>query len=282
MRRLLLAPLRFALRAASIVRKAHATPSGWVLLRAWLSLNLRPERSRKEELSIPLGGGRRLYGRNWDELDFLFDEIFLADEYFVDLPSSSPVILDCGANIGSATVYLKLRFPGATITAFEPNPSCVRMLERNVSQNGFTGVTIIPAGCGRSSGVASLNFDTRFSVSGSLNATRSEFTEAVDVALVKLSDYITTTIDLLKLDVEGAEWEVIADLRESGKLAVVDRMIIEYHHLAGGETSRFGEFLSMLESEGFEYAVGAPLRPGKRFAGVFQDIMVYAERRRGA
>jgi FkbM family methyltransferase len=50
------------------------------------------------------------------------------------------VILDCGANIGMATLFFKWLYPNARIDAFEPDPKTFQLLENNVKQNHLTNV----------------------------------------------------------------------------------------------------------------------------------------------
>jgi hypothetical protein len=81
-------------------------------------------------------------------------------------------------------------------------------------------------------------------------------------------------VDLLKLDVEGAEHEVLEDLMSSGSLARVERMAIEYHHHLAPGDDRLAGFLNRLEASGFTYLLEAGPKPGD--PGQFQDIMIHA------
>ena len=49
-----------------------------------------------------------------------WDDLFVRDVMRVAFTTSEPRILDGGANIGLASLYFATRFPGARITAFEP------------------------------------------------------------------------------------------------------------------------------------------------------------------
>jgi len=102
----------------------------------------------------------------------------------------------------------------------------------------------------------------------------------ITVEARRLSEFINAPVDLLKLDVEGAEAKVIADLLESGKLDFVHQMIVEYHHNIPNETPRLGSFLSNLESAGWDYQVN-----GRFFSAlarnVFQDVLIHAYQRDG-
>jgi len=74
------------------------------------------------------------------------------------------------------------------------------------------------------------------------------------------------------MDVEGAELDVMTDLKSSGKLSLVRRMVIEYHHRMGPGVLP-GRFPGTFGEEGFEYQIaGAGCDPITR-QGVFQDIL---------
>jgi hypothetical protein len=99
----------------------------------------------------------------------------------------------------------------------------------------------------------------------------------ITVEARRLSSFITGPVDLLKLDVEGAEHRVICDLIKSGKIAHLRRMIIEYHHHIADEPPQFGNFLTMLESNGWNYQLNSWSFPlSKR--SMYQDVIVYAYR----
>ena len=81
-----------------------------------------------------------------DETTFvnLVDEVFVRRPYSFPARRADPLIIDCGANIGLATLFFKAAYPAARILAFEPDPTLFRVLERNIQRNGLQGVTAIP------------------------------------------------------------------------------------------------------------------------------------------
>jgi hypothetical protein len=95
----------------------------------------------------------------------------------------------------------------------------------------------------------------------------------------RLSDYIEGPIDLLKLDVEGAEDRVICDLAQSGKLRWIRQVIVEYHHNMPGQQSKLADFLRTLENCGMPYQISRSTTSSSvTQRNLFQDIMVYASR----
>jgi hypothetical protein len=79
----------------------------------------------------------------------------------------------------------------------------------------------------------------------------------------------------LKIDVEGSEIVAFAELEASGKMALIRRMFIEYHHHLPNETNRLSTFLDRLERSGFDYELAASMPRG---SGDFQDVLIRAKR----
>jgi hypothetical protein len=69
---------------------------------------------------------------------------------------------------------------------------------------------------------------------------------------VRLSSYLDEPVDFLKINIEGAEWEALAD--SGDRLQLVNEMVIEYHHLPGLPRT-LHDILSLLHRQGFEYLV---------------------------
>jgi hypothetical protein len=99
------------------------------------------------------------------------------------------------------------------------------------------------------------------------------------VEALLLSKHIDEEVDFLKIDIEGAELEVVEELSNARKLSYVKQMAIEYHHHIVSEADTFSRMLSVLEDAGFGYQIESNLgRPFKR--DQFQDILVYAYRKK--
>jgi FkbM family methyltransferase len=207
-------------------------------------------------------------------------EIFLKAEYFFQAQNDSPVILDCGANIGLATLFFKRLYPKAFVHAFEADPATADVLSQNVKRNALQNVTVHNLLLSDHAGVD--KFYVAEGTPGSLMMSASSSrlaSEAREISVnsAKLSEYIDGPIDFLKLDVEGSEFVVMNDLIASGKIAQIEQMMIEYHHRMGNEASRFGGFLQQLEDAGFEYQIdGSFDRTAAN--GQFQDILIKAYR----
>ena len=69
-------------------------------------------------------------------LNHLYREIFARQQYYFRAETESPLILDCGANLGMASLYFKWLYPKARVRAFEPDPSTFELLKQNLARNG--------------------------------------------------------------------------------------------------------------------------------------------------
>lgn len=74
-------------------------------------------------------------------LRLLYDEIFAREEYLFESSTPQPVIFDCGANIGMATLFFKWLYPESTVMSFEADPTTFGVLKHNIQQNHLQGVT---------------------------------------------------------------------------------------------------------------------------------------------
>ncbi|HXM64716.1 MAG TPA: FkbM family methyltransferase [Terriglobales bacterium] len=208
----------------------------------------------------------------------LYREIFVRQHYYFRANSESPVILDCGANMGMATLYFKWLYPKARIEAFEPDPTTFAVLKRNVDQNQLRDVVVHNCALWLENGEIEFFVDHTTPGSPLMSTDRSRLKgKAIQVQSRRLSDFISGPIDFLKLDVEGSEHRVLCDLLSSGKAQFIRQMVVEYHHHIGDERSCMADFLAQLERAGFDYQIHASLFPVTS-KGIFQDMLIGAYR----
>ena len=209
-------------------------------------------------------------------MHFLFSEVFLSGGYRFDCDRPDPTVVDGGANIGFATLYFKRLFPEAVVHSFEANPGAFRFLEQNVRDNNLSDVHLHCNALWSHDGEIDffVNGDTGM-LRGSVRADRGGGTRVI-VNAVRLSQLISQLdrVDAVKLDVEGAEHEILGELLSSGLLARPERYLIEYHHQIGGDRPHLAEFLRPLEEAGYRYHVAATMQRVDHF----QDILIHAVR----
>lgn len=173
-----------------------------------------------------------MHGTNHQELVGLKKEIFGEMRYSVDLESDTPRIIDGGAHIGLATLFFKSMWPKARITCVEPLPENRQYLEYNLWENHFDDVEIIPAALAEQAGERRLYFDEshdRWYSTASFNEgawNHEQQSSSIKVPTISLDSLITEPIDILKLDIEGAEEIVMSSCH---KLNQIKNVIIELH-----------------------------------------------------
>ena len=226
--------------------------------------------------------GLTLHFGSYDQFVHTFDEVFAKGSYAITLPNPRPTIVDCGANLGLSVLYFKHRFPDATIVAFEPEEANYALLNKNIIANALTDLTCHRIALGGEDGSAV--FHTEPSKTGSVMGTvgapsaRPHLTATQTVPVKRLSSYLETPVDLLKLDIEGSEGAVLSDLAKSGKLGFVNRMIVEYHHHLGVDQLSLAETLTLIEGAGFDFQIATPDHSIAVEQAYFEDVLIYAYR----
>jgi FkbM family methyltransferase len=269
-----------ALRGITAIRSAPKDMRAALAMfygRFLIAKSVRRLRGSNEHLVSASLCGYRLYGHELALL-FLVEEIFLENSYDVGPLSASPVIIDCGANIGLASLYFAIRYPGARITAYEPEPAAFALLEKNTAK--LAGVVCKNVALGKADGL--IEFYVVASIPGELRVSglreRLPSGESIAVECVRLSSVLPPHVDLLKMDVEGMEWDVLDDLEAANALGSIDHLVIEYHHHLPLDRDDLGTFLQRLERLGFGYQVSA--RPSQGLLEArYQDVMVHAYRK---
>ncbi len=253
----------------------RALSISWDYARLQLAAALTERRAPGAKITTRVAGWR-VTAWGYGAFSAHFGSKFIDREYWFATDAERPFVIDCGANIGTATLFFKTLFPTADIVAFEPDPRAFEALQANVRDNHLANVAIHQAAVGGTDGRAALYVGPALPGTGqaSLYApTQRVGTTEVDV--VRVSRFIDRQVDFLKIDIEGAEMDVLRDLAETGKLAFVRQMVIEYHHHMRPDEDRISELFRLLEDAGFGYVIRVPRRPPYR-RSVYQDILVYA------
>lgn len=211
------------------------------------------ERLRKQPRYTP--GATTLFGRPLEYVDsssyfFLHEEIFKEEVYAFNTANPSPRIIDGGANIGLGVIYFKRRFPDSQITAFEADPAVAQVLKRNLQAHRLGDVEVRAEALW--SREEELAFESEGADGGRLTSANNR---TVKIPAVALSRFLDEPVDFLKLDIEGAEFEVLQSCR--GRLGNVEKAFVEYHSRAE-ESQQLPDLLALLRDEGFRCFVTAP------------------------
>jgi FkbM family methyltransferase len=218
---------------------------------------------------------------NYGALRYLFAEIFLNQAYRFHTAKRTPFIIDCGANIGMSVFYFKTIYPGARVLAFEPDDDAFSCLDANIGKNNLTVVRALKKAVSATEGMVDFYYDEQSPGDLKMSTIRDRMPkQKKTVHAVRLSTYIDKDepVDFLKLDVEGAEKDVIEDLNEQGKLDCINQIAIEYHHHIYRDQDNLSEVLRILETAGFGYQIESSFsRPYQAYK--FQNILIYAYRK---
>ena len=186
-----------------------------------------------------------------DTMSFLFQhqEIFTHKFYEFKTDQPKPVILDCGANVGMSVLYFKELYPQARVTAFEAEASIAMLLRDNLKSNGIEDVQVVDKAVWIDE--EGVPFGSEASDSSSIY---SESRQKQRVPSVRLRDFLLAEkrIDFLKIDIEGAETEVLADCRDA--LGHVQNLFVEFHSYLGHPQS-LASVVKVFEGNGFRYYV---------------------------
>ncbi len=211
----------------------------------WIRIRRLKYKAANTEASYNLNG-HQLYYNNGIELLHSLREIYIDEIYKMKLTSSAPHLLDCGANIGLSVIYLKQLFPEASITAFEPDEANFRLLKKN-TQN-LSRVKLMQEAIWKEN--TFIEFEGGGTLSSKIADSRSS--QTVKVKAARLKDYLQQPVDFLKLDIEGAEYEVIKDCADD--IGKVENLFIEYHG-SFSEQDELTDMLGILNRSGFSYYI---------------------------
>ena len=166
-------------------------------------------------------------------------------------------VVDVGAAIGDFTVHAASLVGGGVVYAFEPLPDNFTRLEEHVRLNGVSNVRASAEAIAAEPGTLSL-----YSVTGLMGQHRTAGDgAAADAGAIRVP---ATTLarafaargiqrcDLLKIDCEGAEFEIVLGL-DRGVLDRVARIVLEYHDHVTAHAHE--ELVRFLEDRGFDVRV---------------------------
>lgn len=165
------------------------------------------------------------------------------------------VIVDIGAGIGDFSLRAATAHPTNRVIAFEPFEESYRLLSRNLAENGASNVETHAMAIGRRSGVAYLDLSGNEPLQIQSGEARDE-AGWMQVESLSLSDAFVRcaieTCDLLKLDCEGAEYEILLNAPDH-IWQRVHRIVMEYHDNVG--TYNHERLVDFLTQKGYRVLV---------------------------
>lgn len=164
-----------------------------------------------------------------------FKEVFFAQDYARHWQATNQAghIVDIGANVGFFTLFAAHRCPRALVHSYEPVPANFRQLHANLQRNPNINVVAHQQAVGAKAGSfsMSLNSDLEFTTAARLDHTATG--RSIEVECASFSSVIQSLpdgrCDFLKLDCEGAEYEILYG-SPGDALAGVRQFAMECHH----------------------------------------------------
>ncbi|KAF2655359.1 NRPS like protein [Lophiostoma macrostomum CBS 122681] len=225
--------------------------------------------------------GFSAYVGSAEETPFFYREIFQDHAYDIAQLADDAFIIDAGANIGMFTLYMKKKYPSSTVLAFEPAPESFQMLSENIKLHDLQDVELHECALGAENTTQNLTFypivpgnstlvpEEKKMVGDVFRALSQDWAESADkmyssseeisVRVRTLSHFLSERkdlkrIDMLKVDVEGAELETLRGLEEV-HWALVSNVVVEICDLFEGQLDALK---SLLRSKGFSVRTETP------------------------
>lgn len=173
---------------------------------------------------------------NEEEFKIIYSEIYIDGVYIprVSNHSKDIKIIDIGSHIGLSILYFKYLFPYANITGYEPNPLLFKILENNIHRNSIKNVKLYNYAISNTKGVNDFYIsseDDWYSTGSSYKKQwkGKQNRKLIHVNTININEILkkSINIDILKIDIEGAEHDIIDKIIKYTD--TIKNLIIEIH-----------------------------------------------------
>lgn len=156
-----------------------------------------------------------------------FYELGLSRE-IAGLSREGTLFVDVGANLGYFSLLWAGLNPRGRVIAFEAAPRNIKLLEHNIMQNGLGDrITVVPKAAGHQAGAVHFNTGPA-EQTGWGGISNEPSPDNIEVPLVRLDEELAdTTIDVLKIDVEGADTWVLYGCEQLLKKRQIRKIFFE-------------------------------------------------------
>lgn len=185
------------------------------------------------------------------ETRMLGKEIFDQEVYSLKAVQNPKLIIDAGAYTGMATCWFHHKYSGVEVVAIEPNWIAYDFLQENLAVNGLSNVKSFNVALGRKPGTRELYFEdgpdgwnsiASFN-NGGWRQDREQSSMMVKVIpLSKILSEVKQEVDLVKMDIEGAEQVVLSEAEQY--LDRVKNFAIEFHPVGKQSITKISKILA--------------------------------------
>jgi FkbM family methyltransferase len=227
-------------------------------LRLLKRLNLNFKRSvNRHSYSIPLVNGN-------GQQNFIVHEEWMQQVLEKLVKIKKGAFIDVGVNVGQTLLKIKSIDPGIRYYGFEPNPTCVYYLDQLIEMNGIRNAVIFPVAIAEKAGIAELNFYYDSDTDSAASMIK-DFRPSAEVrkkvyipcfSVKEMEQYIdVAAVSIIKIDVEGAEMEVLKGLNqflETARPFVIMEILPVYNEQNNDRLQRQKEIENILAQHNYQ------------------------------
>lgn len=182
-------------------------------------------------------------------------EIFIDQDYKIKLKSPK-VILDIGGNIGTFSILQSIKYPKCKIFTFEPSKKIYQLLVENINLNKSKNIYAKNIGVWSKKSTAKFFKNKASGLSSVFTLAKRDGAVSETVKLDTLSNIFTNNnihrCDLIKMDCEGAEYEILLKAPKS-LFKNIKNLAIEYHDSLTDH--KHFELIDLLKKQGYKITV---------------------------
>ena len=210
--------------------------------------------------------GKYSFTNFWEFLHIYLTVFWLGEYKFVS-EKRNPVIIDGGAHIGIGVLFFKKLYPDAKVIAIEPDPRNIKLLKDNISKQNLSDVILEQSALSHKNTPVNLyrySWSWSNSIVNEVWGNKEQAIDAITIPSILLSHIINEEIAFLKLDIEGAEYEVLNEAKD--KLSLVKEMVIEFHKSPGNPNNNLQKTINLLVAAGYStLKISHSFRCGRKF-----------------
>ncbi len=223
-----------------------------LVLRIFLRMKIKKDRiiqMRRAKVKLKVRGAMDV----WSVKETFLDKFY---EKHGTKVNDGWVVVDVGAAIGEFTLFAACNFPNNRVLGFEPFPQSFALLNENLALNGVKNVSVYNEAIWSSNGRLTLDLTPGEPLQLISQDEEKTSAESLHVPAYTLEKVMAREglpqIDLLKMDCEGAEFEILLNCHAE-TLSKIKRIVMEYHD--GYEKHHHAELVTFLQSAGYQVKV---------------------------